>query len=161
MKNYFLICCAVFVACNNSNTTTTSTDSTSTAPSEIVQTDTAAAIETPSCYAHQTSNNIVLLKLNMVRPSVTGRLTYDIMGKDKNEGTISGTMRGDTLYADYTFMSEGKRSVRQVAFLRQGDAFIEGYADIEQRGDTMLFSKTDTLNFNGTMILKQIPCTNH
>ena len=147
------------MACNNNSTTTTSKDSTNTATSAPVQTDTAAAIVTPSCYAHQTSNNLVLLKLNTVRPAVSGHLTYAIMGKDENEGTISGTMRGDTLFADYNFMSEGKRSVRQVAFLRKGDAFVEGYSDTEQKGDTVIFSKTDTLNFNGTMILQAVPCT--
>ena len=147
------------MACNNNSTTTTSNDSTNTATSAPVQTDTAAAIVTPSCYAHQTSNNLVLLKLNTVRPTVSGHLTYAIMGKDENEGTISGTMRGDTLFADYNFMSEGKRSVRQVAFLRKGHAFVEGYSDTEQKGDTVIFSKTDTLNFNGTMILTEVPCT--
>ena len=158
MKSLFLIYCIVLVACNNSNSSATSNDSITTAIPDV-QTDTTTVIVTPSCYAHQTSNNLVLLKLNMVSPTVSGELRYEIMGKDKNDGTITGTMRGDTLFADYTFMSEGKKSVRQVAFLRQGDAFIEGYAETQQKGDTVFFSKTDSLNFNGTMILQEIPCT--
>jgi hypothetical protein len=159
MRYFLLICYAVIIACNNDSATATSKDSTSTATSVNAQTGTSATIITPSCYALQTSNNLVLLKLNTVRPTVSGHLTYAIMGKDKNEGTISGIMRGDTLLANYNFMSEGKQSVRQVAFLKKGDAFIEGYGDSEQKGDSMIFSKTDTLNFNGTMILEQVPCT--
>ena len=158
MKNFYLICFTVFVACNNNSTTGTSKDSTGNAAAEAMHTDTSAPIVTPSCYAHQTSNNLVLLKLDMVHPSVSGRLTYDIMGKDKNEGTIKGIMRGDTLFADYNFMSEGKRSVRQVIFLRRGNTFIEGYGEVEQKGDSTIFSKTDTLNFNGTMVLQETPC---
>jgi hypothetical protein len=134
-------------------------DSTSTATPVTVQKDTATPIITPSCYANQTSNNLVMLRLHSVRPTVSGHLTYAIMGKDKNDGTISGSMRGDTLLADYTFMSEGKRSVRQVAFLRRGNAFIEGYGDTEQKGDRIIFSNADTLNFNGTMVLEELPCT--
>lgn len=156
MRHFLLVCCVVFMSCNNDSATATSNDSISTENLATVQADTSAAIATPSCYAHQTSNNLVLLKLNTVRPTVSGELTYAIMGKDRNEGSITGTMRGDTLIADYTFMSEGKQSVRQVAFLRKGETFIEGYGDSEQKGDRMIFS--DTLNFNGTMILKEVPC---
>src|SRR5688572_15887980 len=159
MKNFFLIWCVIFIACNNDSTTATSKDSTSTATPATVQQDTATPIVTPSCYANQTSNNLVLLKLHTVRPIVSGHLTYAIMGKDENDGPISGTMRGDTLLADYTFMSAGKRSVRQVAFLRRGNAFIEGYGDSEQKGDRRIFSNADTLSFNGTMILEEVPCT--
>ena len=159
MKYFLLIWSAIVMACNNDSKTSTLKDSTSTAPSAILQTDTAAAIVTPSCYTLQTSNNLVLLKLESVQPTVSGELTYAIMGKDKNEGTIRGTMRGDTLFADYNFMSEGKQSVRQVAFLRRGKTFVEGYGDSEQKGDSMIFSNTDTLNFNGTMVLNEVPCT--
>jgi hypothetical protein len=160
MKYFLLISCAVVMGCNNDSTSTTSKDSTSTASSPIVKTNTADSMVTPSCYAHQTSNNLVLLKLNTVRPNVSGYLTYAIMGKDKNEGIISGTMRGDTLFAHYNFMSEGKQSVRQVAFLKKGDSFVEGYGDSQQKGDSMIFSNRDTLNFNGTMILNEVPCKN-
>lgn len=154
MKYLVLICCAVVMACNNDTSTAAAKDSTSI----NVQADTTAAIATPSCYAHQTSNNLVMLKLNTLNPSVSGHLTYAFMGKDKNEGTISGTMRGDTLMAYYNFMSEGKRSVRQVAFLRQSGAFIEGYAEPEQHGDSIVFSNLDSLSFNGTIILREVPC---
>ena len=80
------------------------------------------------------------------------------MGKDKNDGTIMGSMHGDTLIAHYKFMSEGKQSVRQIAFLRRGNAFVEGYGDMEQKGDSMIFSRSDSLSFNGTIVLEQVPC---
>lgn len=159
MKYFVLICCAVVWACNNDSKMATSKDSTSATTSVTVQTDPTVAIDSPSCYAYQTSNNLVMLKLNKISPAVSGELTYDFMGKDKNEGTISGTMRGDTLYAHYNFMSEGKQSVRQVAFLRKGDAFVEGHGDSHQKGDSMVFSSRDSLNFNGTIVLKEVPCT--
>ena len=158
MKYYLLICYVIVLACNSDSTTSRSDDSTSNTALDAEKADTAAPIVTPSCYALQTSNNIVWLKLNMVRPAVSGQLTYNIMGKDKNDGIITGSMRGDTLFAYYNFKSEGKQSVRQVVFLRRGSAFVEGYGDQEQKGDSMMFSKRDSLNFNGTMILKEVPC---
>jgi hypothetical protein len=147
------------MACNNQGSGATVNDSTSADTLVMVHADTAAAIVTPSCYALQTSNNLILLQLNTVRPTVSGHLTYDIMGKDKNDGTISGILRGDTLLADYNFISGGKHFVRQVAFLRKGDAFVEGYGDLKQQGDRTVFANTDTLDFNGAMILEKVPCT--
>lgn len=158
MKYFVLICCVVILACNSASTTTPSTDSTATAEPVTVQPDTAAAIVTPSCYAHQTSNNIVLLKLDAVQPTVSGHLTYDFMGQDKHDGAIRGTMHGDTLYADYKFTLKGKQYVRQVAFLRRGEVFIEGTGETKQEGGTTVFSNTDSVNFNG-VILKEVPCT--
>ena len=158
MKYFLLIYCVVVLACNNESSTATTNDSTNTAMPAYLQADSASAIEVPSCYTLQTSNNLVLLKLNAVSPTISGQLTYEIMGKDKNDGTLSGVMRGDTLFAHYNFMSEGKRSVRQVAFLKKGNAFVEGYADVEQKGDSMIFSTRDTLDFNGSMVLEKVPC---
>jgi hypothetical protein len=39
--------------------------------------------------------------------SVVGNLCYRFFEKDKNDGTVIGKLQGDTLIADYTFMSEG------------------------------------------------------
>jgi hypothetical protein len=51
--------------------------------------------------------------------------------------------------ADYTFMSEGIQSTRQVAFKKDGNSFIEGYGD---------FKNVDSLNFNTSMKLVEIAC---
>jgi hypothetical protein len=136
----------------------TSDDSTRTIAPKTVQTDTTTRDSVFSCYAHQTSNNLVMLRLKTISHEISGHLTYDIMGKDKNDGTIMGSMHGDTLIAHYKFMSEGKQSVRQIAFLRRGNAFVEGYGDMEQKGDSMVFSRIDSLSFNGTIVLEQVPC---
>lgn len=158
MRYLLLFCCAVVMACNNDSPGATTNDSTSVETPVMAKTHTPAVV-TPSCYALQTSNNLILLQLDRVDSIVSGRLTYDIMGKDKNEGTISGSMRGDTFLADYHFKSGQKRFVRKVAFLRKGDAFIEGYGDLKQEGDSIVSSKTDPLNFNSATILEEVPCT--
>lgn len=156
MRYLVLVSCLCIMACTNEHKTTPAEDSTDTTVSKTMQADTGATV-VPACYAHQTSNNLVLLKLTALVPQVAGNLTYDFLGKDKNEGTISGKMSGDTLFADYRFMLKGKEAVREVAFLKRGGAFVEGTADIQQDGDTVKFSKTDTLSFSGPE-LKLVPC---
>lgn len=154
MRYFILMFAVIIISCNNNNGAGTADDDSTS----VVQSDTAQ-ITLPSCYTLQTSNNLVLLKLETMHPTVSGQLTYEIMGKDKNDGTIEGTMSGDTLFANYNFMSEGIRSVREVAFLKKGDSLIEGFGNVKQQGDTMVFTNTDSLNFDGSMVLKETPCT--
>ncbi len=81
---------------------------------------------------------------------VTGELVYDYFEKDKNTGTIKGEMKGDTLFAEYIFMSEGINSVREVAFLQKGDDLIEGYGDVEEQTAKIVFKNKAALNLKAT-----------
>ena len=121
----------------------------------------APPVATASCYAYtaNTANkDTITLRLTANKNAVTGEFAYKLFEKDKNTGTIQGGMKGDTLLADYTFMSEGTESVRQVAFLRGGDTFTEGYAAVRQEGSRMVFEKTGDLKFNGNTALKKVSC---
>ena len=73
------------------------------------------------------------MKVEVFENVVTGTLSYKFYQKDSNKGEFEGTLKGDTLLADYTFMSEGTQSVRQVVFLIKGETAIEGYGDIEEK----------------------------
>ena len=67
-------------------------------------------------------------------------------------------MKGDILVADYTFMSEGVQSVRQVAFRQQGNSFIEGYGEIVTDNKRSLFKNINGLNFKNSIKLVENPC---
>ena len=118
----------------------------------------APPVATASCYAYTANKDTITLRLTANKNAVTGEFAYKLFEKDKNTGTIQGGMKGDTLLADYTFMSEGTESVRQVAFLRGGDTFTEGYAAVRQEGSRMVFEKTGDLKFNGNTALKKVSC---
>lgn len=69
------------------------------------------------CYVALANQDTITMTFTVnTSNEVNGKLTYSLNQKDKNEGTIVGTIKGDTLIADYTFMSEGVSSVREVAF---------------------------------------------
>ncbi|MBA3674588.1 MAG: hypothetical protein H0W75_06465 [Chitinophagaceae bacterium] len=113
---------------------------------------------TEHCYNYISNKDSVFMHLKMANDSVTGDLIYNYFEKDKNTGTIQGKMKGDTLVADYTFLSEGIESIRQVAFLKRGNDFAEGYGDAEEINNKMVFKKTGTLNFKTNIILKHVEC---
>ena len=138
---YFLIIASLITSCNAQKEEAEKTNLEqvkSTNPSPI------------NCYKYATANDTVILKVINVGNSITGTLVYILKEKDKNKGTIQGNMRGDILVADYTFMSEGIQSTRQVVFKKEGSSFVEGYGD---------FNKSiDSLNFNNSMKLTEVAC---
>lgn len=112
----------------------------------------------PQCYAYTSAKDTVRLTLTTTQPTVTGQLSYRYFEKDRNEGTIRGAMHGDTLRAEYTFQSEGVASVREVAFVRRGTGFVEGYGDVIERGGAMVFKQPQALKFTSTTTLAPVPC---
>ena len=111
------------------------------------------------CYKGILKEDTIAMTLVIKDNEITdGQLSYHLFEKDKNEGTLKGQVKGDTIFADYTFMSEGQQSVREVAFLKQGDAYIEGYGDVEEHNGKMIFKNAKKLKFDSKTILSKSEC---
>ena len=136
----FLIFASLLASCNSQK------KDADKAASQQVSTKKSSPI---NCYSYAAATDTIILKVIHIGNSITGTLVYSLKEKDKNKGTIQGNMRGDILVADYTFMSEGIQSTRQVAFKKEGNSFVEGYGD---------FKNLDSLNFNTSMKLVEIAC---
>lgn len=111
------------------------------------------------CFVSTANNSSIELSFNVnSHQEVNGKLSYNISGKDKNEGTLIGNMKGDTLIADYTFMSEGVSSVREVAFLQKDGALIEGFGDVAEANGKVTFKDKKKLKFDQKNILTKVDC---
>ena len=112
------------------------------------------------CYIGSIKKDSILMNLTIKGNEVTkGKLSYKFYEKDKNEGTLVGELRGDTLIADYTFMSEGVSSVRQVAFLKKGNTYVEGYGDVvDDNKGKVIFKDIKQLKFEGKTELAKVDC---
>ncbi|MGK4568787.1 hypothetical protein [Flavobacterium sp. 3HN19-14] len=111
------------------------------------------------CYLGVLKNDSIEMHLSVKGTEVIdGKLSYKFYEKDKNEGTFTGQINGDTLFADYTFMSEGKSSVREVAFLKKGNDYIEGYGDVEEKDGKTVFKDRRKLFFDGKTVLSKSDC---
>ena len=158
MKQLLVLLSAFFiVSCNNESkeegsTTTSATDTVKTEPEMKVQ------IPNMSCYTYVSGKDTIKLKLEKFPNVVTGTLAYLFFEKDKNKGTIDGVMRGDTLVADYTFMSEGKSSVRQVAFIIKDTIVTEGYGTQEEKDGKMAFKYLSAVDFSKGSKLQRVSC---
>jgi len=67
-------------------------------------------------------------------------------------------MNGDTLIAEYTFMSEGINSVREVAFLKKDQNYVEGYGEMEEKDGKTIFKNTAGIRFDTKATLVSVAC---
>lgn len=156
MKTQLLTCliAATLVGCNTKKSTTSESESSLPTGSESG----TASESQAQCYALTTASDTVRLNITRQGDAVTGTLLYQLAGKDKNTGTLSGKMRGDTLLADYTFQSEGQESVRQVAFLAKDGGFAEGYGPVQEQAGKMMFTPNAPLTFESNRVLTKATC---
>lgn len=110
------------------------------------------------CYVFNDGKNIISLEVKENGEVVKGNLRYDWSEKDKNNGSFDGVVKDNILLANYNFESEGKTSVRKVAFKINGSKLMEGYGEMTDDGAN--FTNTDSLNFLSTMPLEKGTCKN-
>ncbi|NML38203.1 hypothetical protein HHL17_13440 [Chitinophaga sp. G-6-1-13] len=118
---FFLLLAAVVTSCSQSgNQANKNTDSLKT---EMISGNSDA------CFLKTTGKDSVLLQVHIQDTSINGDLSYRYFEKDKNTGTISGSIRNNIIHAQYTFMSEGVQSTRPVVFKLQDDKAYEAVPD--------------------------------
>jgi len=100
----------------------------------VPQLEVEAPVETvvQECYQAIIEKRTITLTVDVNNVNqFEGELDYSYYQKDKSFGTVFGNVKGDTVFADYTFQSEGKTSVRELVFLKKdGDTFVKGYGEI-------------------------------
>ena len=111
-----------------------------------------------SCYSYIKDKDTVTLKMEGSANNVTGKLTYKLYQKDSNKGELSGQLNGDTLLADYKFMSEGQLSTRQVIFLIRNNVAKEGYGKMEEKNGKMVFKDMKGVSFETGLTLNKVEC---
>lgn len=160
MKNtaLFLIAgVAILTACNSEKTSNVTEDTIKSAT-----TDTTTVVAEPAvagnCYAYIKNNDTAYLKLDIRGEELTGDLTYKLFEKDSNKGTIAGEIKGDTIIAEYTFDSEGMRSVREVVFLKKDDKYYEGFGPVEEESGKMMFKDRKLLKFDNSIVFSPSAC---
>jgi hypothetical protein len=111
-----------------------------------------------ACYVYVQGRDSIKLSLRQRQGKIRGDLQFGFYEKDKSYGTIEGEMKGDTLFANYSFTSEGTLSSREVALLKRDDSFILGSGDIANSGNTDVFKDRETIEFGDGVILKNTDC---
>ena len=153
-----IACSLIIVSCNNSKKVELSADTLVNGPTEkpAIALDTVTKIF--DCYMGVQKKDTISLKLVITDNVVSGDLEYNFFEKDGNIGKVKGYIAGDTLFAKYTFQSEGVASVREVVFLTSNNMLKEGYGEqIEKSGQSVFLNKVK-LDFSKGISLKSVDC---
>ena len=111
---------------------------------------------TKECYEYDQDGNDISMQIETTGKDVIGAMTYSLSEKDKNAGILKGQWKNDILLLDYTFLSEGTESTRQVAFQLKDGQLIEGYGEMTEDGTK--FKEVSQLKFTSTMPLSKTNC---
>ena len=115
--------------------------------------------KTIRCYSYTKEKDTIYLKvINLDDSIVQGNLTYNLYEKDSNRGEFEGKWKGDSLFADYEFQSEGKVSTREIFFYRTDSGMIEGYGPVKDSLNKTVFRDRQTLVLNENILLKPVDC---
>lgn len=155
MKNLVIMAVLAFSvsSCKNENKTVETTNENAVeAPME-----TPVATLEMGCYAYNKDGNETVLDITSLDNGVTGNLHNTMNGKDSNSGTFTGNLEGDKLIGIYTFMSEGKESKREVAYLLKDNTLVEGYGELNADGNA--FADKTKINYTSTSPLVKTDCT--
>lgn len=114
--------------------------------------------QTETCYQHTKDSSTIKLNIIVKDNIASGNLIYDYYQKDKSQGTIKGEIKSDTLFAEYTFMSEGIESIREVVFLKTVNGWVEGYGEIDDKDGKVTFKNRNKITFDNNALLKQTDC---
>ncbi len=163
MRLLIVLMLAFFIAsCTNSTTSqNTAADSNATMHNNI--TDTIVTNIKPillsGCYQMMMKKDTATMEINLQDSTITGTLNYLFYEKDKNRGTIKGVIRGEYIFADYTFASEGSTSVREVAFKIEDGTLIPGFGDLVEKERKLVFTNKNNLQFQHENPFLKVSCT--
>ena len=110
------------------------------------------------CYEMIISKDSAFMNINSDQNMVSGNLEYKRFEKDSNKGNFTGTINENYIDIWYNFQSEGIISVRQIRFKIDGEKLLEGYGDVEQKGDTVYFKYPQTLKYEDDHPFTKVNC---
>ena len=135
-----LLACITFVSCNKNQSKKNIEDQ--------------ALEEKPvgvQCYIALYEKDTIDLKINTLKDGkISGNMDMKLLNMPIKVGKISGEFRGDTLFADYTFIQGTNDKVifkNPMAFLKSGDTLILGNGKIITYLGVSSFAKGEPIDF--------------
>lgn len=143
MKNFSLICFLLFLfglqSCKKAN----DVDKSMVMDEKPISTE---------CYQAFYESDTIDLKMNTLKDGkINGDMVMKIENMPHKIGKIKGEFRGDTLFADYSFIQgENKDRIfkNPIAILKRGDTLVLGNGKIEFYMGASYFAKGEPIDFD-------------
>lgn len=108
------------------------------------------------CFQYIVQRDTVTMQLFIHDSAVNGNLVYNMYEKDDNRGTFKGILKEEIIKAEYSYMSEGTTSVREVMFKLKDNILTEGYGDMEEVAGKFIFKDPAHVKF--TQAFNKVDC---
>lgn len=144
MKKATLFCmfltCIAFISCNKNQS-----------QKSIEEQKLAEKPVSVQCYNAIYETDTIDLKINTLKDGkISGNMDMKLLNMPIKSGKISGEFRGDTLFADYTFIQGTNDKVifkNPMAFLKSGNTLILGNGKIITYLGVSSFAKGEPIDF--------------
>lgn len=147
----FLLLTAILISgCNQNQQKANNADS-----SIIAESEDALVME---CFEATVGKDSASLKINNLNGKISGLLDFNFSEKDDSNGDIKGEFKGDTLFVDYTFKSEGRISKNPLVFLNKDGKLIQGYGEIETYLGKTYFKDHSAIKFQDGFTFEPVEC---
>lgn len=118
-------------------------------------TEKVVVVEEPSsveCYKAVYEKDTLDLKINTLKEGkISGTMEMRIFNLPKKVGELTGEVRGDTIFASYTFTQDANKDKtfkNPMAFLKRGSELILGNGEIETTMGASYFVKGKPIDFD-------------
>lgn len=116
-----------------------------------------------ACYQALYEQDTINLTVNILKNGkVSGKMVMKLLDLPVKTGGIAGEFRGDTLFADYSFIQgtyEDRKFKNPIAVLKRGDEFILGNGKIETYLGASYFAKGEPIDFDNVKYkFKSVDC---
>jgi hypothetical protein len=109
------------------------------------------------CYVATLSKDVYTITIiSQDGEKFKGALSFKNFEKDSSSGTYEGTYKDGILLGDYSFDSEGMRSVMQVIFKNTSEGFVRGFGDMNADGTR--FSDLNNITYDTKYTFKPSGC---
>ena len=110
------------------------------------------------CFYATSNQDSAEMRLNHLNGKITGHLNFNFAEKDDAIGTLKGEFKGDTLFVDFTFTSEGRPGRNPLVFLKDGDNLVQGHGEIETYLGKTYFKDNKALKFENGFTFEPGDC---
>lgn len=129
---------------------------------EGVQPKSAANSVVIQCYRGIHQQDTAALELHLSGTQVSGNLSINYAGRGRDAGNLKGQLKGDTLYADYGYQSNGINIWYRdpVALLRRGNQLLMGDGMMVTSWGRKYFNKAYPIDYARPLFILE-PCACH
>ena len=129
---YLLVCCSFFVVSCGQDANTEKTSATNTTGQE------------PTCYSEEVGGDLTVAQLKQDEGKITGYYAWIPKEKDSGRGSLVGTIKGNQINAQYTYLIEGAVQTEEVIFKLEGNILTQGLGELVDKADGVLGIKDPT-----------------